>query len=559
MIKQKHCIITTGYPNNIPMRWEGRDFIKVRYQRDLSKEEFIYQAFYRYTKTSFQKSNGVWFPTDGIVLKIERFPIGSIEEWPDGLSQEFKRIHCNTSLSKFEIASVADYIDTKSTSFVSLTQEHKNAPVDILKRLGTSELVYISFLLSSKFNQDRVFSAKKDTPGSIYLEKRPNENIFEGLNDGSNIPTGIETEAYLINQFIGDYLSFNHVDIQKYVDLRKGKGGYGPFDLRDFENIDKYIIYNSLENHPLSLYTQVAINYVNLYVKSVVPQLKALSKSYEKRKVEERIIVRDELNRYNSEVPRMRYIQQLDDTLRKRITERTFPRVPDEITNEILNFLPKNVSRAFLSTSTDMKYTKNMYQYLNLTRKSSRRFIADENFRVKVLSTIINPNKQLSLHLDYMMINDVSMLGNVHTLKLWHCSEITDVSMLGNVHTLILFHCSKITDVAMLGNVHNLNLRKCNGITKVSMLGNVHNLNLSECNGITDVSMLGNVHTLNLSKCNGITDVSMLGNVHTLNLSGCSGITDVSMLRNVHTLTLNLSQCDGIKDETMLENVVIVE
>lgn len=58
----------------------------------------------------------------------------------------------------------------------------------------------------------------------------------------------------------------------------------------------------------------------------------------------------------------------------------------------------------------------------------------------------------------------------------------------------------------------------------VSALGNVHTLNLSFCQNITVVSALGNVHTLNLRYCKNITDVSALGNVHTLDLYGCSGI-----------------------------------
>ena len=60
---------------------------------------------------------------------------------------------------------------------------------------------------------------------------------------------------------------------------------------------------------------------------------------------------------------------------------------------------------------------------------------------------------------------------------------------------------TNITDVSILGNIHTLRLVSCNNIEDVSMLGNVHTLNLSVTN-ITDVSMLGNVHTLNLFKCN---------------------------------------------------------
>ena len=81
-------------------------------------------------------------------------------------------------------------------------------------------------------------------------------------------------------------------------------------------------------------------------------------------------------------------------------------------------------------------------------------------------------------------------------------------------------------------------------IKNVSMLGNVHTLNLSECDNITDVSMLGEVHTLDLSCCSNITDVSMLGKVHTLYLYGCKNITDVSMLGKVHTL--NIRHCINI-------------
>jgi internalin A len=79
---------------------------------------------------------------------------------------------------------------------------------------------------------------------------------------------------------------------------------------------------------------------------------------------------------------------------------------------------------------------------------------------------------------------------------------------------------------------HALYLCDCRGINTesgVSALGNVHTLDLSFCDNITDVGALASVHTLNLSNCRGITDVGALASVHTLNLSNCRGITDVSM------------------------------
>ncbi|OQR83813.1 hypothetical protein ACHHYP_14256 [Achlya hypogyna] len=49
------------------------------------------------------------------------------------------------------------------------------------------------------------------------------------------------------------------------------------------------------------------------------------------------------------------------------------------------------------------------------------------------------------------------------------------------------------------------------------MLGNVHTLILSGCKNVTDVSALTNVHTLHLSGID-IDDVSALGNCVELNL-----------------------------------------
>ena len=66
---------------------------------------------------------------------------------------------------------------------------------------------------------------------------------------------------------------------------------------------------------------------------------------------------------------------------------------------------------------------------------------------------------------------DVSALGEVHTLRLYWCSGITDASALGGDHTLTLYDCSGITDVSALGGVHTLSLRACCWITDVSALG----------------------------------------------------------------------------------------
>ena len=103
----------------------------------------------------------------------------------------------------------------------------------------------------------------------------------------------------------------------------------------------------------------------------------------------------------------------------------------------------------------------------------------DISFRNRVLSKIFNPYKQLHLDLSWCLnIEDVSSLGNVHTLNLRLCDNIEDVSALGKVHNLNLSLCKNIKDVSALGNVHNLNLRLCNNIEDISKLRNFHKLTI---------------------------------------------------------------------------------
>jgi hypothetical protein len=148
---------------------------------------------------------------------------------------------------------------------------------------------------------------------------------------------------------------------------------------------------------------------------------------------------------------------------------------------------------------------------------------------------------------------NIDKLVNLHILELYGI-KIEDISMLGNIHTLILQHCENIINVNPLKNVHNLDLSNCTEIKDVSELKNVHTLNLEWCIEIEDVSALKNVHTLNLNTCIKVKDISALRNVYDLNLSCCKKIKDISMLINVHILHLN--NCNKIKDIGELRKLI---
>jgi len=301
-------MIITGHANNTPMRYHGRDIIKVRYQQDLNKSDYIEQGFYR-SSGSAEKSvdtTGNWFPMDGIVYDIglthvatmgfheadvhadeEEFQktqseigemtnkdakeyTGNVSAFymqknrrkfyldkqlnPNVINKQIKAVSSSVtnpleSKAGFKVAKIGDYVKPFSPVFKSLQREQPDAPKDILQRLGSSELTYISFLLSSKFGGNRVFSDERGTPDRLYVDKRTGDHIFECFEDGEDIPMGIDTQPAMINEFLGDALSFNHIDIGMYKMLKRQ---YGKFDLRDFNadpKLRNIVMYDALKNH----------------------------------------------------------------------------------------------------------------------------------------------------------------------------------------------------------------------------------------------------------------------------------------------------------------------
>ena len=162
-----------------------------------------------------------------------------------------------------------------------------------------------------------------------------------------------------------------------------------------------------------------------------------------------------------------------------------------------LNEDPLGVIGEFLSfedflqlclTSKEIYSETKQIKFLELNKKYSLKFYEDKEFRNRVLSSIDDPSKKLSLDLNC-------------------CFNVRDVSALGGVHTLYLNNCVNVSDVSALGEVNILDLGRCNNVSDVSALGGVHSLNLYACQNVTDVSALGGVYTLNLGRCFNITNI----------------------------------------------------
>ena len=108
-------------------------------------------------------------------------------------------------------------------------------------------------------------------------------------------------------------------------------------------------------------------------------------------------------------------------------------------------------------------------------------------------------------------------------------SSIQSTEAFKHLYSLDMSGCRHINDVSMLGILHTLNISSTS-VIDVSMLGKLHSLNISNTM-VTDVSALGGLHTL-LARNTPLKDVSMLGKLHTLDISG-HYIIDSHMLTTV--------------------------
>ena len=149
-------------------------------------------------------------------------------------------------------------------------------------------------------------------------------------------------------------------------------------------------------------------------------------------------------------------------------------------------------------------------------------------------------------HLDLSECSGITMDGvlalNYEYLKylnLTFCQNVIgyDFHCLRNLHTLILYACDvSDEDIKHLGNLHTLDLGYCNNVTDfgISFLSNLHELNLSGCYEISDdgIKHLGGLNTLYLCENHKITDhgIMHLQKVENLSVNQCGNVTNIGLL-----------------------------
>lgn len=121
------------------------------------------------------------------------------------------------------------------------------------------------------------------------------------------------------------------------------------------------------------------------------------------------------------------------------------------------------------------------------------------------------------------------VFANMRELLLPH-STISDVSMLGHLFKLQLYHCENVKDVSALGNVYDLDI-SWTGVRDGSKLKNVKILNIAGTK-IREVTAFKRAKFVDVSFCK-IRDLSPLKNVPTVLAESCETETNTSMWNNI--------------------------
>jgi hypothetical protein len=235
---------------------------------------------------------------------------------------------------------------------------------------------------------------------------------------------------------------------------------------------------------------------------------------------------------------------------------------------EIKQFLINEDWANFMITSQAFNKIYKYTRFILLNDTYSILYYKSEKFRNLVNSKIFNPNIQLGLNLNYLVLDDnesnthISTNDNLEFYKLsLKYSNINDVSNLQNIQILDLTGCRYITDISPLKNIKEINLSYCENINDISNLKTATKIKLSNNNNITDISPLKNAKFVYIAYCNNITNIESLKNVDLLYLSVCSNL-DVSQLYTVNYLYIfyckNIKGLSELKEKKKLNLFILM-
>jgi F-box and leucine-rich repeat protein 14 len=255
----------------------------------------------------------------------------------------------------------------------------------------------------------------------------------------------------------------------------------------------------------------------------------------------------------------------------------TISKVPNDITSNMLNFLPtRETAKNLHLVNQSFSHRWGNDGCLDLSETLDNNHLTDDDLLRIIQAYQAKGQKITSLRLRFCQrITDVglahlSALTSLTHLDLSYCDQITDAGLahltpLRSLTGLGLTFCDRITDAGLahltpLSSLMKLHLSGCSQITDaglphISALRSLTQLSLNYCKitdaGLPQLSALHSLTDLNLRFCSQITDdglphISALRSLTQLSLSGSAQISDTERMSTIIPLahyleTMNLN------------------
>ena len=170
----------------------------------------------------------------------------------------------------------------------------------------------------------------------------------------------------------------------------------------------------------------------------------------------------------------------------------------DELIKIILSYMSKRKQVILFDINKHYRRYKMMTCYYKLNELRSYEYYLNlAGIRDRIENSLANPNQQIALSFQNKSISDVSSFANVHSLKLYQCTNCKDLSSLTKLSSIEIQRCKGVTDISSIANVNTLILSSVSKkLSKLPSNLNVKNLTLSFMENLQNLEGLANCTAL---------------------------------------------------------------
>lgn len=128
-------------------------------------------------------------------------------------------------------------------------------------------------------------------------------------------------------------------------------------------------------------------------------------------------------------------------------------------------------------------------------------FFNNTTYKFKEINLDLLKNNQKITICESKYFNQVHKFKYLNFVECIGCESITDISMLYNVHTIRMVNCKNLQKLGSLTNVKVLDVQKCYKLNDLTGTENIELINLTDCHSIIDLSPLKKVKALAIGGC----------------------------------------------------------